>query len=177
MSRFVRSVVAAVGVVTSASFLTEATPRTRQAPSQAAKPAASAPSSSVSPVDAAPFLGDWAVMVNMNAFQATFAVSVKANGGKVTGTVRYEGQPTIDVSDISLSGNNLVLKYFGTMGGNPIPTVLTLTLDGAGLRANMNVMDGQFEMSGTGTKQAPGAPPIRATGLAGVGAGARKPTR
>jgi hypothetical protein len=157
MSRVLRSVLAAV-VIASASFVTEAVGRGGQAPTRSA---------SVTAAEAAPFAGDWAVTVGMNAFEATFAVSVKTGAGKVAATVRSEGQPAIEVSDISLAGKNLVLKYFSTMGGNPIPTVLTLVPDAAGLRANMSVMDGQFEMNGTATKQAPGAPPVRATGFGG----------
>ena len=72
----------------------------------------------------------------------------------------------MNVTDISLAGNNLVLKYFSNMQGTPISTVMTLTPDGAGLRANMAVMDGQYQMSGTATKQAPGAP-VRASGFGG----------
>jgi hypothetical protein len=162
MSRVLRSVLAAAVVIASASFMTEAVGSGRQAPAPGPRAGAF-----VTPAEAAPFIGDWAVTMGMNAFEATFAVSVKADTGKVTATVRSEGQPAIDVSDISLSGKNLVLKYFATMGGNPIATVLTLAPEAAGLRANMAVMDGQFEMIGTGTKQAPGAPPIRATGFGG----------
>jgi mono/diheme cytochrome c family protein len=168
MSRVLRSVLAAAVVIASASFLTEAVGHGGQAPAQAGRPGAA-----ITPEEAAPFVGDWAVTVGMNAFESTFAVSVKAGAGKIAATVRSEGQPAIDVSDISLSGRNLVLKYSSTMGGNPIPTVLTLTPDGAGLRANMAVMDGQFEMAGTGTKQAPDAPPVRVSGFGGGGRGSQ----
>jgi mono/diheme cytochrome c family protein len=168
MSRVLCSVLAAAVVIASASFMTEAVGRGGQAPAQAGRPGAA-----ITPAEAAPFVGDWAVTVGMNAFESTFAVSVKADAGKVAATVRSEGQPTIDVSDISLSGKNLVLEYVSTMGGNPIPTVLTLTPDGAGLRANMAVMDGQFEMAGTATKQAAGAPPIRVSGFGGGGRGSQ----
>jgi mono/diheme cytochrome c family protein len=167
MSRL-RFVLAAVAVSASASFMAEAVGRGVRAATQGAR--AGAP---VTAAEAAPFIGDWAVTVGMNAFEATFAVSVKADAGKVTAAVRSDGQPTIDVSDISLSGKSLVLKYLATMGNNPIPTVLTLAPDGAGVRATMTVMDGQFEMAGIGTKQAPGAPPIRATGFGGGGRGSQ----
>jgi hypothetical protein len=121
MSRVLRVVLAAVAVIASASFMAEAVGQGVQAPTQG--PRAGAP---VRAAEAAPFAGDWAVTVGMNAFEATFAVSVKADAGKVTATVRSEGQPTTDVSDLSLSGRNLVLKYLATMGNNPIPAVLTL---------------------------------------------------
>jgi hypothetical protein len=84
MSRVLRSVLAAV-VIASASFMAEAVGQGVQAPTQGAR--AGAP---VTAAEAAPSIGDWAVTVGMNAFEATFAVSVKADAGKVTATVRSE---------------------------------------------------------------------------------------
>jgi mono/diheme cytochrome c family protein len=134
-----------------------------------AAPAQAAPTaSSITPAQAAPFVGDWLVSLSMGAGEATQVVSVKADGGKVTATVSSDTQPTLNVTDISLSGKSLVLKYVASMQGNPIPSVLTLTPDTAGpaLRANMSIMDGQYEMAGTAAKQAPGAA-IRAGGFGG----------
>jgi mono/diheme cytochrome c family protein len=122
-----------------------------QAPRQAA-------ATSITPEQAAPFIGDWAVTVNMNTFETTFAVAVKADGGKVTATVSSARQPTVNVPDISLADKSLVLKYSTDIQGNPVSTAMTLTPEGQGLRANMALMDGQYEMAGTATKQAPGAP-------------------
>ena len=104
----------------------------------------------------------------MGAGEATLAVGVKADAGKVTATVSSDTQPTVNVTDISLSGKSLVLKYVSSMQGTPISTVLTLTPDAAGpaLRVNMAVTDGQYEMAGTAAKQAPGTQ-TRATGLGG----------
>ena len=70
-----------------------------------------------------------------------------------------------------MAGNRLVLKYMTQAMGTMMSTVLTLTPDRPGVRANMAIMDGQYEMSGTGTKQAPGTP-VRATGFGGGGRGA-----
>ena len=67
-----------------------------QAPRQAA-------AASITPEQVAPFVGDWAVTVGMNTFEATFAVAVKTDGGKVTATVSADGQPTVNVTDISMA--------------------------------------------------------------------------
>ena len=160
MSRFLSSFVAAVVVVASASWLTEAVGR-GQAPAQGSRVAAGPV---VTAEQAAPFIGDWLVTVGMNTFEATFAVGVKADGGKVTATVRSDSQPPVNVTDISLAAKSLVLKYVADMQGTPISTVMTLTPDGANLRANMAVMDGQYQMSGAAAKPAPGrrcAPRVR----------------
>jgi mono/diheme cytochrome c family protein/glucose/arabinose dehydrogenase len=123
---------------------------------------------SITAEQAAPFVGDWAVSVGMNTFEATFAVAVKADGGKVTATVSAANQPPIDVTDISIAGRSLVLRYSTELQGSPVPTTMTLTPEGPGLRARMAVRDGQFEMAGNATKQAPGTP-VRATGFGGGG--------
>jgi mono/diheme cytochrome c family protein/glucose/arabinose dehydrogenase len=111
------------------------------------------------------------VTLTVMANDATFALSVKADGATPSATVRSDGQPTVNVSDITMSGNSLVLKYVTEAMGTSMSTVLTLTPEGAIIRANMAVMDGQYEMTGTAAKQAPGAP-IRATGFGGGGRGA-----
>jgi mono/diheme cytochrome c family protein len=100
------------------------------------------------------------------ANEATLAVAVKTDGGKVSATISADGQPTVNVTDISVVGDRLVLKYMTEAMGTPLSTVLTLTPEGPGLRVIMSVMDGQYEMPGTGARQAPGAP-VRATGFGG----------
>jgi hypothetical protein len=74
------------------SFLIGRSPAGIGASAQAPRSAAAA---AITAEQAAPFVGDWAVSVGMNTFEATFAVAVKADGGKVTATVSAAGQPTI----------------------------------------------------------------------------------
>ena len=120
---------------------------------------ASAPqtAASVAPAQAAPFVGDWTVTAFSQMGPSTFALSVKSDAGKVAATVGPEGQAPVSVQEISVAGKSLVLKYSTDFQGTPIPTVMTLTPDGQGLRADMAVMDGQYEMSGTAAKQVAGA--------------------
>ena len=165
MSRLLRSALTAVVIASSASLLIAHA--TAIQGGQAAPPAARG-TSSIPPEQAAPFVGDWLVSLSMGAGEATLAVGVKADAGQVTATVSSDTQPTVNVTDISLAGKSLVLKYVSSMQGTPISSVLTLTPDTAGpaLRVSMAVMDGQYEMAGTAAKQAPGTQ-IRATGLGG----------
>jgi mono/diheme cytochrome c family protein len=114
-----------------------------------------------------PFLGEWLVTLPIMATEATFAVTVKNDGGKPTATISVENQPTVNVTDVTATGSSLVLKYFTAMQGTSIPTVMTLTPDGANLRANLSIMEGQYEMSGTAAKPAPGTK-IRATGFGAI---------
>jgi mono/diheme cytochrome c family protein len=126
--------------------------------------------SAPSPTQAAPFVGDWLVSLAMGANESTFAVSVKADGGKVTATVAADGQPTVNVTDISMTGNSFVLRYVTEAMNTQLPTAITLTPDGSGMRAGMALLDGQYEMSGTAARQAPGTA-ARATGFGRGGQG------
>src|SRR3954452_21299381 len=125
---------------------------------------------SVAPADAAPFVGDWTVAAFSQMGPATFALSVKTDAGKIAATVGSDTQATVTVPDISVTGKSLVLKYTTDYGGTPVPTVMTLTPDGQGLKAALAMMDGQFEMSGTAAKRVPGAaaaPQAQAGGFGG----------
>ena len=136
-----------------------------QAPAQEGRAA-----SMLTAAQVAPFVGDWLVTLTIMANEATFALSVKADGAP-SATIRSDGQPTVTVTDIAMSGKSLVLKYMTQAMGTLMSTVLTLTPDGATVRASMAVMDGQYQMSGTAAKQAPGTA-VRATGFGGGGRGA-----
>jgi len=164
MSRVLRSVLFASLVAIFAVVLLTRSTAALVGESQTTAPAPA-------PADVAPFVGDWLVAMSMQSIEVSLAVSVKTDGGKVSATISSAGQPTINVTDISVAGNRLVLKYMTEAMGSMISTVLTLTPDGQVLRAHMAIMDGQYEMSGSGTKQAPGTP-VRATGFGGGGRGA-----
>ena len=165
MSRVFYSLATAMFLVTSASFLTQTVQGGTQPP-QAGRAAVA----SVSAEQAAPFIGNWLVTMSMGANEATWAVGVTANGATVAATVGSDTQPTVNVTDISMSGKSLVLRYVVNMQGTPLSTVLTLTPDGTAMKAAMTLMDGQYEMAGTAAKQAPGAP-VRAGGFGGAGGG------
>ena len=123
----------------------------------ASVPSAQTAASSITPAQAAPFAGDWTVTAFSQMGPATFALSVKADAGKVTATVASEPQPPVSVTQIALAGKSLVLRYVTDYQGTPIPTVMTLTPDGQNLKADLALMDGQFEMSGTAAKRLPGS--------------------
>src|SRR5258708_28833476 len=122
-----------------------------------------------------PFRGDGVVTAAMQAMEATFVVSVKADGGKVTATVGSDLQPAVRVPAISMSGESLVLRYTVDYQGMPISTVMTLTPQGTALRVAMAMMDGQYEMLGSASRQVPGAPQ-RSGGFGGRGAPSKHTT-
>ncbi len=163
MSRPSYSVLTA-GVIFTVALLTQAVQGGSQAPSQAARPAA-ASASSITPEQAAPFVGNWAVTLSMGGGEFPLTVAVTTDAGKVAATVGSAMQPATNVSNISLAGKSLVLKYVTDMQGTPLSNVMTLTPDNEAIKVNLVVMDGQYEMAGTAVKQAAGAAPLRAGGF------------
>jgi mono/diheme cytochrome c family protein len=134
---------------------------------QAAAPAASAASAPTA-AEMAPFLGNWVVTIAVMANQATFGVDIANDAGTPSATVHAPGQPTVKVTDITVSGRSLVLKYVTQAFNTTLSTVLALTPDGTNVRANMAVMDGQYEMAGSARKLAAGEV-VKFTGLGGGG--------
>jgi hypothetical protein len=61
--------------------------------------------------------------------------------------------PPQKVTDISKAGNDLVLKYQGDFQGQAFAAKITLTPVEDKLGINFDIMDGQFLMSGVGTKK------------------------
>jgi type 1 glutamine amidotransferase len=125
----------------------------------------------ITAAQAAPFLGEWTVSAGAAGLGAqNSVVSVTRNGDAVRATIKPQGQAEIVVSELRLSGKSLLLSYATSFPGMSIPTVLILTPDGAGLRADFSLMDGQFEMAGTATKG--NAPAARPSPMGGGGQGA-----
>ena len=55
--------------------------------------------------DVAPFVGDWLVAMSMQSIEVSLAVAVKTDGGKVSATISSAGQPTVNVTDISVAAD------------------------------------------------------------------------
>jgi type 1 glutamine amidotransferase len=114
--------------------------------------AAQATGSPVSPERAAPFVGDWTAPITSQMGPMTFAVSVKVEGGKVVATVSGGVFPTATVSEISLVGQNLFLKYASDFQGMHIPGLVAMTPHGQDMLLTISILDGQMEMAGTATR-------------------------
>jgi hypothetical protein len=114
--------------------------------------ASQATGSTVSPAQAAPFIGDWTAPITSQMGPMTFTVSVKVLGGKVVGTVSGGMFPPAAVSDMSLVGQNLFLKYVSEAQGMSIPGLVAMTPQGSNMLFTISILDGQLEMAGTATK-------------------------
>jgi mono/diheme cytochrome c family protein len=167
MSRVLRASFVVVLVCAAALFTRAAAPVS----GQAATPAAAKPTAE----QLAPFVGNWVVTLPIMANQATFGVDVANDAGTPSVVVHADGQPTVKVTDITMAGPSLVLKYVTEAMNTMLSTVLTLTPDGTATRANMSIMDGQYEIPGTARKLKPGEQ-VAFTGLGGGGGQQRSPT-
>ncbi len=126
--------------------------------------------SAVTAAQAAPFLGDWTISTSSPLGQTSYLVTLTSTGGAVRATVKTANQPDVVVTNIRAALKSLVLTYTTDFSGTLIPTVLILTPDGNNIRADFSLLDGQFEMSGTGTKgNTLSAPAQRPAGAAQAG--------
>jgi hypothetical protein len=111
------------------------------------------PASAQSQLDtsqATAFIGTWAI--DFDSPQGSFVLDLELtdSSGKVAASIGSDQMGGMqDVTDITLSGANLVLSYEFDAQGQLIPVALTLGPDGA---ATMDFADGAFTMGGQGTK-------------------------
>jgi hypothetical protein len=120
------------------------------APAPAATAAAPATAES-----AAAFMGDWTITAEGANGPATFALAVKNTDGKVGAEISSEMQPLQAITDVTMSGTNLVLKYLFDYQGTPVPVVVTLKPADDKVAADLDFADGAYQMAGTATKKKP----------------------
>ena len=108
--------------------------------------------------DASEFMGKWSISFQSDAGMIEFPLEITDQGGKVAAKVGLPdfggsgpGAP-VDVTDLSRSGDDLVLSYEFDAQGNLVPVSLILTRDGEGLAAVFDLAGGAFTLSGTGTR-------------------------
>jgi hypothetical protein len=108
--------------------------------------------------EAAAFMGAWGMSFQSDFGPLDFPLELADQGGKVAANVGLPdptgagGSGTVTVTDISRSGEALVLNYEFDAGGQLLPVSLSVTRDGEGLVAVFEVGGGQLSISGTGTR-------------------------
>ena len=126
---------------------------------QMARPAAQAPAAAApaaaTPESAAAFIGDWTITAEGANGPATFALSVKNTDGKVGAEISSEMQPLQAISDVTMNGTNLVLKYLFDYQGTPVPVVVTLKPADEKVGADLISPTASYQMAGTATKKTP----------------------
>ncbi len=108
--------------------------------------------------EAGAFLGTWAVSLQSDFGPIEFPLELTDQDGKVAASVGAldpsggGGGEMTAVTDITRSGEGLVLRYEFDAGGQIVPVSLTLTPDGEGLAAVFDIADGAFSAGGSATR-------------------------
>jgi hypothetical protein len=117
------------------------------AAAQSASPAVPA-----TPDNAAAFLGDWTLNGSGANGPATFALTVKAEAGKVLAEISGPQMPRQAIADISKTSTALLLAFNFDYQGNPIPVALTLTPADGKIGVHMDFAGGAYVLEGGATK-------------------------
>ncbi len=112
-------------------------------------PAAATAQSMLDTSEAKAFLGSWNVALEAEFGAFEMGLNLQDRGGKVAASVGSSPQGMSNVTDITRSGENLVLSYEMDYQGQRLPVSLTLMPgpDGEGFTASFDF--GQFIASGT----------------------------
>jgi hypothetical protein len=119
----------------------------------AALPLSVSAQSSLDASQAQSYLGTWAI--SFQSPQGEFVMDLKLTdaSGKVAAIVSNDMMGTQEITDVSLSGANLVMRYEIDAQGQIAPVALTLVPQGDMVNATMDFADGMFVMDGTGSKK------------------------
>ena len=108
----------------------------------------------VLPADAKPFLGGWTLGMESPQGAVTFDLTIKDQGGKVAGQITSQMAPEAQViTDVTKSGESLVLKYSLDFQGTPIPAKITTDARREKMNVSIDFADGQFTVDATATKK------------------------
>ena len=117
-------------------------------------PRAASAQSELDASEAEAFLGSWSVSLESDFGPIEFPLEVEDQDGKVAASA---GSPDpagglTEVTDITRSGDDLVLRYDFDAQGQSVLVSLILTPDGEGLLALFEIGDGAFSAGGMATK-------------------------
>jgi hypothetical protein len=118
--------------------------------------AAAAPArAQLAPADAGDFMGAWTLVVDSPQGPFEQELTLKDEEGKVIAVITSQIQPDGQrITDVAKVGADLVLKFSGNFQGNAFDAKITVTPTEAGkATVNFDVNNGQFVMSGSGTKK------------------------
>ena len=107
------------------------------------------------PENAAGFLGNWTLNGTGANGPASFALTVKTEGGKVLAEISGPVMPRVAITDISKAATALVLAFNFDYQGQPVPVALTLTPVDGKIGVHMDFAAGAYVLEGGATKVEP----------------------
>jgi hypothetical protein len=103
--------------------------------------------------DAKAFLGDWVLTIEGRRGPQERPLTIKDTGGKLSAELGGGRGGPVTITDVTVKGNEAILKWTQDVQGNSIPVVMTLTLKDGALTVNQDMAGGQFSQTGTGKKK------------------------
>jgi hypothetical protein len=119
-------------------------------------PAASSAQGKASTLDTAKakaFVGEWVLTVEGRRGPQERPLSITDVGGKVAAELGGGRGGPVSITDITMPGADLVLKWSQQGPNGDVPVVMTLTLKDGGLVVKQDMAGGQFTSAGTGKKK------------------------
>ena len=99
------------------------------------------------------FVGEWILTIEGRRGPQERPLSITDVGGKVAADLAGGRGGPVSITDISMAGTDLVLKWSQESPQGEIPIVMTLTPKDGGLVVKQDIAGGQFSTSGTGKKK------------------------
>jgi hypothetical protein len=99
------------------------------------------------------FIGEWVLTIEGRRGPQERPLSITDVGGKVAAELGGGRGGPVTITDISMAGADLVLKWSQQSPQGDIPVVMTLTLKDGALVVKQDLAGGQFSQSGTGKKK------------------------
>jgi hypothetical protein len=99
------------------------------------------------------FVGEWVLTLEGRRGPQERPLSITDVGGKVAAELGGGRGGPVTITDISMPGSDLVLKWNQTTQQGEVPVVMTLTLKDGTLSVKLEMAGGQFSSTGTGKKK------------------------
>lgn len=122
----------------------------------AAVPGTASAQSALNSSEAQVFLGSWTLDMTSDMGNFSMGLALTDRAGKVGAVLDFpDAGMTQEITDVTKSGEDLVLAFVGNAQGQTFDAVVTLTPTGANaVDVYFDIAAGMFAMTGTGTKAA-----------------------
>ncbi|HIF23314.1 MAG TPA: hypothetical protein EYQ27_15770 [Gemmatimonadetes bacterium] len=115
-------------------------------------PLAASAQSDLDTSEATAFIGDWTMPLNTEFGSFDLVLEITDADGKVAASIGAAEFGMQDVTDITLSGDVLILAYEADAQGQFIAVTVTLEPDGDNLEFQFDTAGGELSVGGTATK-------------------------
>ena len=121
-----------------------------------AAPSAASAQSALNASDAQAYLGSWTLAMTSEMGNLQMGLDLTEMDGKVGAVLDFpDAGMTQEITDVTKSGEDLVLAFVGNAQGQTFDAVITLTPTSANaVDVYFDIAAGAFAMTGTGTKAA-----------------------